>query len=230
MKTMQGIGILGSLGVLFGLWLAGGLLFPKSKAFAPKEVQRVVEADLVSPDEKKEEPEEVDQEELKQAPPVAMPDRLVVAAAPAGPAAAAGPELAPMSLGDLESVLGGAGAGGLSTGARALGGARGFGGGGMEEETFSLTDLDEKPRLVGQVKPSYPPELKRQKVDGRAVVFFIVDRQGRVMQPRIEDATHPAFGQAALDAIRQWRFEPAKRDGNAAAARQRISISFKPEV
>jgi TonB family protein len=229
MRALQAIGILGSLVVLLGVWLAGGLLFPKSKAFPKKETVRVVEADLVSPDDKKEEPEEVDKEELKQVAPVAMPDRVVVLA-PSGPAVSAGPELAPMSLGDLESVLGGAGGGGMAIGGGQLGGARGFGGGGVEEQAFSLSDVDEKPKVMGQVKPNYPSDLKKQKLDGKAVVFFIVDKEGHVLQPRIVEATHPSFGQAALDAIRQWRFEPAKRDGRAAAARLQIPISFKHEA
>ncbi|HPA18645.1 MAG TPA: energy transducer TonB [Verrucomicrobiae bacterium] len=214
--------------VLMGAWLAGGLLFPKSKLFPKKERERVVEADLVSPVEKKQEPEEVDQEQIKQAPPVAMPERIVVAA-PQSASVPAGPELAPMSLGDLESALNPGGGAGLAVGGGRIGGGRGFGGGGgVEDGAFSLNDIDERPKVVNQVRPSYPVDLKRQKIDGRVIVAFTVDREGRVIQPRAEEATHPSFAQAALDAVRQWRFEPGVRGGRKVATKLRVPIAFRP--
>lgn len=227
MKKHQIISIVICVCALLGIWLAGGLLFPKSKMFPKKDRVKVVEADLVSPEDKKQEPEEVDEEEMKQAPPVAMPERIVVAA-PQNSSAAAGPELAPMSLGDLESALNPGGGAGMAIGGGRLGGGRGFGGGGVEDQAFSLSDIDEKPKVLVQVKPNYPSELQRQKIDGKVIVAFTVDRDGKVIQPRAEEASHPSFAQAALDAVRQWRFEPGTRDGKKVATKLRIPIAFRP--
>ena len=56
--------------------------------------------------------------------------------------------------------------------------------------------------------PDYPPALRQAKVEGRAVVRIQVGIRGEVLNPRLDSATDPAFGEAALAAIRQWRFLP----------------------
>ena len=40
---------------------------------------------------------------------------------------------------------------------------------------------------------------------------FTVDERGRVQNPKVEKSTDPAFDKPALDAIKQWRFEPGSR-------------------
>ena len=90
---------------------------------------------------------------------------------------------------------------------------------------FSLADLDQKPRPVFRPLPKMDAKLKR-KAPGKVVVIFIVDRNGRVKNPIVQRATDPAFKQPALDAIKKWKFEPGKRNGEAVQFRMRQPISF----
>ena len=71
-----------------------------------------------------------------------------------------------------------------------------------------------------------PVELRSRKVEGTVVVSFIVDATGRVVQPKVEKATLEAFERPALDAVRQWRFDPAVRAGEKVPSRLRIPIRF----
>lgn len=96
------------------------------------------------------------------------------------------------------------------------------------DEVFSASDLDQAPRVVNQVKPNYPPELRKQEITGRVLVAFTVLADGRVTNVRVEQSTNPAFDQAALSAVRQWRFEPGQKGGKAVSFRMRVPISFKP--
>ncbi|MCC6356347.1 MAG: energy transducer TonB [Verrucomicrobiae bacterium] len=96
------------------------------------------------------------------------------------------------------------------------------------EEVFSASDLDQPPKVVNQVKPNYPPELRKQEITGRVLVAFTVLADGRVTNVRVDQSTNPAFDQAALAAVRQWRFEPGQKGGKSVSFRMRIPISFKP--
>jgi TonB family protein len=75
--------------------------------------------------------------------------------------------------------------------------------------------------------PRYPPSMCNQKLEGRAVILFIVDTTGRVIEARIEEASHPDFGKAAVDAILKWRFEPGLKDGQRVKFKMRIPIPFR---
>ncbi len=71
--------------------------------------------------------------------------------------------------------------------------------------------------------------MRRKRVDGLVVVLFVVDSAGRVVNPSVEESTDPAFEKAALDAVRQWRFEPAVRNGSKVHCRMRVPIRFSAE-
>jgi TonB family protein len=63
--------------------------------------------------------------------------------------------------------------------------------------------------------PEYPKQLKAAKVEGKAVVKVHVDEKGSVNDPSVKEASDPEFGRAALEAVRQWRFLPRMKDGQA---------------
>ncbi len=100
------------------------------------------------------------------------------------------------------------------------------GDGSAMDEIFSLNDLDQKPRVVFQVMPRYPQELRRKNAVGTVYVVFQVDTNGRVTSPAVEKSTDPSFEQAALEAVRQWRFEPGTRQGERVRFKMRVPISF----
>jgi protein TonB len=100
--------------------------------------------------------------------------------------------------------------------------------GGSEEldRIFSLGELDQRPRVLFQRMPVYPPELQRKNRQGTVYVTFLVDRQGRVVGPKVEKSTDPAFEDAALEAVRQWKFEPGTRKGEKVQFKLRVPITF----
>ena len=79
--------------------------------------------------------------------------------------------------------------------------------------TCRETDLERPLQLSTSASAEYPPELKSRGVRGRATLSFIVDAAGRVRVPAVTDATDPAFGAAALTALRQWNFAPTVQGG-----------------
>jgi len=98
---------------------------------------------------------------------------------------------------------------------------------GTTDMIFEIGDVEEKPVPTRQIEPTYPPSLKRQKINGSVTVVFVVDTQGNVVAPRVEKSTHMEFEKPALDAIRRWKFTPGKKDGEAVKVRVRAPLIFK---
>ncbi len=90
---------------------------------------------------------------------------------------------------------------------------------------FSVADLDQEPRVIYQPSPSLTKEARR-KTPGKVYVVFIVDQQGRVQDPIIQQSSDTVFEKAALNAVKQWKFEPGKRNGQAVRFRMRVPITF----
>jgi protein TonB len=94
------------------------------------------------------------------------------------------------------------------------------------DQIFSLADLDQRPRVIFQRMPAYPPDLRKRNRQGTVYIVFTVDTGGRVVAPRVDKSTDPAFDAVALDAVKQWRFEPGTRGGEKVQFRMRVPITF----
>jgi periplasmic protein TonB len=90
---------------------------------------------------------------------------------------------------------------------------------------FSVADLDQKPRIIYQPGPVLTQQL-RQRAPGTVYVIFIVNQQGRVENPVIQKSSDPIFEEAALKAIKKWKFEPGKRNGKPVRFRMRVPFTF----
>lgn len=135
-------------------------------------------------------------------------------------------DAAPLDLSQLELALN-PGDGGFGGGDFAVNIGAAAGHGEEVDAIFSLSDLDQKPRVVYQPTPIYPPELARKGMQGTVYVLFIVDKSGRARQLKVQKSTHPAFNAPAIKAVKQWKFEPGKRKGKPVQFRMRVPITFQ---
>jgi protein TonB len=76
------------------------------------------------------------------------------------------------------------------------------------------------------VEPLYPDFARRARVQGTVVLMMVVDEQGVPIQVRALEG-HAALQEAALQAARQWRFEPARLDGRPVSASFRLTLNFR---
>jgi protein TonB len=102
------------------------------------------------------------------------------------------------------------------------------GGGGTEgSRAFSLRELDIKPKAIASAKPEYPRYAKENRIEGSVTVSFIIDTDGYVTAPEIIRSNPPnVFDKAALAAVKNWRFSPAKKSGVAVNAKININVNF----
>jgi protein TonB len=94
-------------------------------------------------------------------------------------------------------------------------------------EVSSLIDLDRVPRARLQLAPVYPPEMRKNRVEGTVVVDFLVDRAGNVYDAAVLSATTPGFEEAALRAVAKWKFEPGYRSGRRVRFRMSVPLVFR---
>lgn len=138
-------------------------------------------------------------------------------------------EAPPLDLAQLELALNpglGEGWGGdFEVKLGALAGDGEGGGAGEVDALFSVADLDSKPRVVHQPGPTMTAEMRR-KAPGTVYVIFSVGQDGRVSDPVVQKSSDPVFEKAALNAVKQWKFEPGKRNGQAVRFRMRVPITF----
>lgn len=81
------------------------------------------------------------------------------------------------------------------------------------------------PRLVSSVLPVYPPIAQQANVTGTVVIDTTIDKDGNVSKTRVISGPQLLRG-AALSALRQWKYEPSKLNGQPISVEMVISIQF----
>jgi TonB family protein len=76
--------------------------------------------------------------------------------------------------------------------------------------------------------PKYPADAAANKVTGKVVLVIDVAADGSIADAQVEKS-EPAgvFDQVTLDAVKNWRFEPAMKDGKPVAGRIRVPVWFE---
>ncbi|HJW08896.1 MAG TPA: TonB family protein [Holophagaceae bacterium] len=79
--------------------------------------------------------------------------------------------------------------------------------------------------VLHQVDPIYPAFARAARIQGPVVLKMTVDERGQPIQVEVLEG-HPVFHEAARQAARQWRFEPARMDGQPVIATFRLTLKF----
>ena len=85
------------------------------------------------------------------------------------------------------------------------------------------------PRILRQTEPSYPESLRQQRIEGRVAVRMLVLEDGSVGDADVVSSSgYGEMDAAAVDAVRQWQFVPARHEGGGAVrCRTTLSVSFR---
>ena len=80
-------------------------------------------------------------------------------------------------------------------------------------------------RLVNKVQPQYPPLARQTRISGTVRLHAIIGKDGGVQSLTLESG-HPLLVQSALDAVRQWRYQPTLLNGEAVEVDTTIDVIF----
>ena len=79
--------------------------------------------------------------------------------------------------------------------------------------------------ILHQVDPLYPEMARRARMQGQVLLRMAVDEQGRPTQVEVLEGP-VVFHASALQAARQWRFEPARLEGRPVPASFQLTLKF----
>jgi protein TonB len=87
--------------------------------------------------------------------------------------------------------------------------------------------VDAKPKLIRHVEPDYPESARKLALSGKVMARFVVDESGIVHEPAVFSADPPGvFDASVLEAVKGWRFEPAKHRGRAVKVVVTVPVRF----
>ena len=84
-----------------------------------------------------------------------------------------------------------------------------------------------KPRATMKVAPEYSESARKARITGTAVVRAVIGADGSIRDAWVTEKLEDSLDQAALDAVRQWAFEPATLDGEPVSVYYNLTINFR---
>ena len=99
----------------------------------------------------------------------------------------------------------------------------------VHEKVYKIGGDVSVPSLTYSVDAKFPDAEKNAKngMQGVAVVELIVDSKGRPRDIRVKRSLRPDFDKCAIDAVRQYKFDPAMRRGKPVAVEVTIEVNFR---
>jgi TonB family protein len=83
-------------------------------------------------------------------------------------------------------------------------------------------------RVVEPTRLVYPPELEQQGVEGTVLIRTVISREGVPLNPHVLNTeVDPRLAQAALDSVRQWRYQPSLLNGAPVETATTIRVEFR---
>lgn len=83
------------------------------------------------------------------------------------------------------------------------------------------------PTLVKEIRPAYTDAARRQAIEGDVLLEIVVRHDGSVGNVRVRRTLGAGLEQKAIEAVRQWRFAPARRHGTPVDVVVDVAVEFK---
>ena len=134
-------------------------------------------------------------------------------------------------IGTLSNGTGSGGGIGSGTGT-GVGSGRGPGvgpgwGGGYGGGAYRVGGGVSAPRAIYAPDPEYSEEARKAKYQGTVVLWCVIGPDGRVHEVRVQRSLGLGLDEKAIDAVRTWKFDPAKKDGQPVAVQINVEVNFR---
>jgi len=120
----------------------------------------------------------------------------------------------------------GSGSGGGVGSGRGPGVGPGYGGG-IGGGAYKVGGGVSAPRVLYAPDPEYSDEARRAKHQGTVVLWVVVGPDGRVRDVRVQRSLGMGLDERALEAVKNWKFEPARKDGQPVAVQINVEVNFR---
>ena len=123
----------------------------------------------------------------------------------------------------------GSGIGSGSGGGIGSGHGPGFGpgeGGGTGGGIFHVGGGVSPPRVIFQVDPEFSEEARKAKYQGTCTLMLVVDTAGHPSNIRVASSLGMGLDEKAIEAVKNWRFEPSMKDGHPVRVEIAVEVEF----
>jgi TonB family protein len=100
-------------------------------------------------------------------------------------------------------------------------------GGGIGGGVFKVGGGISAPQAISTPDPEYTEEARNAKTQGTVVLWLIVDDQGKPRDIRVVRGLGFGLDTRAMDAVKQWKFQPAMKDGHPVNVQISVEVGFK---
>ena len=100
-------------------------------------------------------------------------------------------------------------------------------GGGIGGGVFRVGGGVSAPRVLYQPDPEYSEEARKAKYEGTVVLGLIVGPDGRPHDIRVSRSLGLGLDEKAVEAVRLWKFEPARKNGQAVSVQINVEVEFR---
>lgn len=83
-----------------------------------------------------------------------------------------------------------------------------------------------EPRLASKVLPVYPSSARQIGLEGKVVIDTVIDPTGKVTNMKVVSGP-PLLQRAALDAVRNWKYDPSYLNDKPVAVQMFITVEFR---
>jgi len=94
------------------------------------------------------------------------------------------------------------------------------------EKVYRLGAGITSPKPTKRVDPEFSEEARRDKVQGTVVLSFVVGVDGIPRDITVKRSFGHGLDEKAIEALRQWRFEPGRKDGQPVPTTVTIEVNF----
>jgi periplasmic protein TonB len=96
-----------------------------------------------------------------------------------------------------------------------------------DEVPMRITAEVRQPKLVNKVEPPYPEVARRARIEGVVILEAVITKTGTVEEVKVIRALHPVLDQAALNAVKKWKYEPAVLNGRPVKVYFTVTVTFR---
>jgi TonB family protein len=93
-------------------------------------------------------------------------------------------------------------------------------------ETYEPGGAVKAPKLIHYVEPEFSSQSKEAFIEGIVKISTIVTAEGRPSEPRVIRGLNAEEDRTALEALKQWRFQPGTKEGKPVNVKVTIEIAF----
>jgi protein TonB len=98
--------------------------------------------------------------------------------------------------------------------------------GSSSETVYEVGPTITSPKLVHYVEPAFSANSKEAFVEGTVKISTVVTLEGKASDSRVVSGLNAEEDRTALEALKQWRFQPGTKDGKPVKVRVTVEVDF----